>query len=472
MGIKTIASRSRRLDQSGLKIGSKWALTLFLVLLIYDGAIRKWLLLDFEQIVFVAKDALLLAAFSFYFMDRKPSPPAEFLPAGRMLFACYVVWVALETFNPNLPNLLVGMWGLKAHLLYASLIVLVPLAFQRLDEVFRVLEKVYAWAVIPVVSIAFLQLAAPADNPINQHVRGGIEGIAYFGSASLVRVTGTFSYISGMAAFVQVTVLLGIALLLCGARSKLFLVGLAFALMALPVTGSRGVVVVVMAGASVLLLAAVASRAITIKHGFLAAGVLALLTLISLNTQDAAWEAFVQRVEFREDRNRAITAFTNAFDYFESAGITGFGTGSANLGAPSLAKDAAAFSWLPFGSGFEEESGRVVIELGVVGWLISLAMRAAFLYWAVSLALRGATVSIRAASVLALPIVALGLHQGNGVFAVPLAASYYWFCIAILAMAQYENRPALVKRLAPHSIGSSKAAPLLSAEIKSPAEGS
>lgn len=432
------------MSESAKKTGLKSILLLFLLLLIYDGAIRKWLLPNIEQVIFIAKDALLLAAFFCSFKLRKRSVPAEFLPEGRMFFVAYAVWVTLEVGNPNLPNMLVAIWGAKAHLLYASLIVLVPLAFQRLDDVFRMLERAYASAVIPVVSIALIQLAAPASSFINQQVRGGIEGIAYFGDAGLVRVTGTFSYISGMTAFVQTSTLIGIALFLSGARSKLFLIGLAFALIAVPATGSRAVIVVLIVGAAILLLAALASRFISGKYALLVGCMLALLSAISLNSQDAAWEALAQRAEGAHgDQNRAITAFTNAFDYFESAGIAGFGAGSANLGAPSLAKDVKAYSWLPYGYTFEEESGRIVIELGVIGWSISLAMRAVFLYWALSLALTGATVSTRVAGVFALPIVALGLHQGNGVFAVPLAAAYYWFCIAILAMAQYESRIAL-----------------------------
>jgi hypothetical protein len=162
---------------------------------------------------------------------------------------------------------------------------------------------------------------------------------------------------------------------------------------------------------------------------------------VSIYSQDAAWLALAERAErAQSDQSRTISAFANAFEYFQSAGSFGFGAGSATFGAPGLAKDKEPFSWLPFGHAFEEESGRIVIELGVVGWVISLTMRAVFAVWAGLLALRGASPGVRMAAVLALPMMAMGLYQGNGVFAPPVAGAFYWLCIAILAMAQAEHQ--------------------------------
>jgi len=420
------------------------ALGAFLLLLLYDGAIRKWLLPGMEQIVFITKDALLLAALLHAALGRRHKTPAMMQPVARMLFTLYAVWAVLEMGNPALPNLLVAIWGLKSHLLYASLVVLLPLAFRSLDEIFQVLAKIYPWAVIPVCSLAFAQLAAPPDSFINQQVKGGTEGTAYFGEASLVRVTGTFSYISGMAAFVEVATLLGIGLFMLGVRSRLFLAALGFALAALPATGSRAVVAVVLLGSAIQLLSSFAARLIGLLSALRVAAALAILVAISLSTQDAAWEAFAQRLEgSRQDESRAATAFTNAFVFLDVAGATGFGTGSANLGAPALAKDMTPFSWLPGGGfGFEEESGRLVLELGLFGWMLSLGLRATLLLWAAALLMGGRTRAARTAAMLALPVMALAVHQGSGVFGASFTPVYYWFCVALLAMAEREHRQA------------------------------
>ena len=435
-------------ERSAPSIRIRWGLGLFLLLLIYDGALRKWLVPGAEQILFIAKDALLLALLLYVALGHRRKGPAVMQPTVRLLFMLYAVWVVLEVANLALPNLLVGLWGLKSHLLYASLILLLPLAFQRLDDVLQLLVKIYPWVVIPVCVLAFAQLAAPADSFINQQVRGGIEGIAYFGDAGLVRVTGTFSYITGMAVFVQVTTLLGAALFLGGARSRLFLVGLGFALAAVPATGSRGVVAVVMVGTVILLLSALVSRLIGLRTALRMGVVLAILMTISLFAQDTAWEAFAQRAESsRGDENRAFTAITNAFSHFDTAGFLGFGSGAANAGAAALANGVPPFSWFPAGTTFEEESGRLMLELGLLGWGLSMFMRLALLFWAGTLAMKGRTRTVRVAAVLALPIMALAVQQGTGVFAPPFLAVYYWFCVALLAMAEYEHRLALSGRV-------------------------
>lgn len=422
-------------------------LGLFLFLLIYDGALRKWLLPGAEQILFIAKDALLLGLLVYALLNRPRQINAAMLGAAGALFGLYATWVFLAAGNLNLPSVLVSVWGLKAHLLYASLILLLPLAFNDLDALFRWLVKAYPWLVAPVCAVALVQLASPPDSFINQSLKGEMEGTAYFGEEGLVRVTGTFSYISGMGAFVQASTLLGMGLFLGGARSRVFLIGLGFALATLPATGSRAVLVVAATSAVIMLASAIASRLIGMRMAVRVVVVLTALVAISLQTQDDAWVALQQRAEqSRYDEGRIFTAFTNAFDFLDVAGPFGFGTGSANLGSPALVKDREPFSWLPVGNRFEEESGRIVLELGMIGWLLSLAMRVAFFLWAVKLALKGRTRVVRLAAVLALPVMALGMYVGNGVFAPPVGATYYWFCVALLAMAQYENRQAAAQR--------------------------
>lgn len=192
------------------------------------------------------------------------------------------------------------------------------------------------------------------------------------------------------------------------------------------------------------MLASAGANGLAGRRTFLRAlGLVLVLAVLSLTMQDVAWDAFSQRVmNSREDENRALTAFTNAFEYFDVAGLTGFGTGAANLGSVGIVGEELAFSWLPFGLGFEEESGRIVLELGSVGWAISLAMRISLLLWSLQLSFGTRQHHSRAIGLLALPLMALGVHQGNGVFAAPVFSAYYWFCVALMAMARHESRAA------------------------------
>lgn len=414
-------------------------LTLFLFLLLYDGALRKWGLPGSEQILFILKDIAIFILLVYVVSRNQLHRNYQFHSGVSVLIMLYATWALLQTANANLPNIAVALWGLKSHLLYASLIFLIPVAFRSLVELKLYLEYYYPFIVIPICALGIFQIASPADSTINLSIAGDTEATAYFGDAGLVRITGTFSYLSGMAAFVQAMCVVGMALYIGGSRSKWFLFGWALALASLPSTGSRGVLVVVIASMFLMILIAMVLRLTTIAA---LAGVVvtaAALLAISLVFQDDVWAASMQRA-FGDagDEARTLTAFTNAFSHFDVAGFTGFGTGAANLGAPALVSNLRPFSWLPVGNQFEEESGRIVLELGIVGWIFSSAFRTALLVWVIWLLRPYASESGRWAVALAFPTIAYSFWVGNGVFAPPLTNAVFWFCVSLLGMAHYE----------------------------------
>ncbi|MDJ0739244.1 MAG: hypothetical protein QNJ91_05980 [Gammaproteobacteria bacterium] len=430
----------------------RFALGAFLLLVLYDGALRKWALPDLERLVFIAKDLLLAAALVYAIALFKSQVRFTMRPGVAVVLLVYAVWVVLQAANLNLPSLALGVWGVKAHLLYAALLVLLPLAFADLKSLYRWLAGVYPWLVVPVCVLAMAQLAAPADSFINQQVRGGLDRISYFGDAGLVRVSGTFSYITGMAVFVQSAVILGFGLALGGARRGAFLAGFGAALAVMPSTGSRSVILIAAVSVLLMLWFAISARLVTRAVGLRLVVVILLLGVASLFLQDAGWRALHERtlsvVQQTNDLERLVTTFTNAFGFFDVAGLFGFGSGATSYGAVALVPGTAPFAWLPAGIYFEEESGRIVLELGALGWAISLALRFALLLWAIDLALGGATREVRFAAVLALPVMALGVYKGTGVFAPPVGAVFYWFCVAMLMMAEREQL-SLARRLAP-----------------------
>src|SRR5687767_1812518 len=87
------------------------AVQLALVVLVLEGAIRKWLLPGAQDLIYFAKDALLLAAYAGFWAERgrrgrawKPREPFLF---GVLTLA--MLFGLLQVFNPELPNLLVGL---------------------------------------------------------------------------------------------------------------------------------------------------------------------------------------------------------------------------------------------------------------------------------------------------------------------------------------------------------------------------
>lgn len=315
-----------------------------------------------------------------------------------------------------------------------------PLAVARLRDLLHVLVKLYPLIAIPVCVIAIAQVFAPIDSILNRQIYDNPEMIAIFGEANLIRVSGTFSYITGMASFQIVLAFFGIGLYLAGARSILFLIALAIVSASFPVTGSRGVIVTVAAGSFIMIMASFSVGLMSARTALSGLAIGIALGLVSLFVTDTAWQALLERTAATtyDNKDRLITTFANGFDFIKIAGIAGFGSGAANFGAPALAPDVPPFSWLP-DVGFEEESGRIVLELGWFGAILSFVMRIVLLGWAVVLLFKRTSREVRFAAVIALPFMAFGVYKGHGAFAATYLATAYWFCVAMLAMAQAES---------------------------------
>src|SRR5262245_50383430 len=105
----------------GLLAIKYWQSALFgaFVLVVFEGALRKWAFPWAQAQIYFVKDAILLAAYLGFILDRRKNLPA-LKGTGwikPVLLAC-VVWGCIEVFNPNSPSILVGLIGLKAYFLY------------------------------------------------------------------------------------------------------------------------------------------------------------------------------------------------------------------------------------------------------------------------------------------------------------------------------------------------------------------
>src|SRR5205807_233899 len=143
-----------------------------------------------------------------------------------------------------LPNLAIGLFGLKAYLVYAPLLYLVPYAFREPAELRRFLMTFVFLAFVP-LTLGILQFWAPPDSVLNRYAweEELTEGIAVFGGSGKPRITGTFSFISGHTVYLTLIVLIGVALMGVerGRRQRLTIGAvLALAVANLFMTGSRG----------------------------------------------------------------------------------------------------------------------------------------------------------------------------------------------------------------------------------------
>ncbi len=230
------------------------AVQVAMVVLVLEGAVRKWLFVQAQDIIYFGKDVLLLAAYGGFFAHRRRlrdrwMPPAPALYATLFFAALYGL---LEVFNPRLPNFFVGLIGFKSYFLYVPLLFVVPAVFPTDAALARGLRR-FLLLSIPVGLLAVAQFFSPADSILNTYARPTYDPISAvtFGSSSYVRVTGTFSFISGYSAYLTAIVMLALAALATTRwrfRGNLAVyLALGLAILGMLMTGSRGPVVIIAA---------------------------------------------------------------------------------------------------------------------------------------------------------------------------------------------------------------------------------
>jgi hypothetical protein len=358
-------------------------LGLFFLLLLVDGALRKWVFPSHANEVFFAKDGvLILVIFIFTFQYRFRLPVAAQRTALPSLLLAYAVWVALEAFNPAVPTVGVALLGIKSHLLYLALMVLAPAALdESRSRIERLAVAYLVLVVIPISALGIYQYFSPVVSWVNRYVgtEKGME-IATAGSGGHARVTGSFSYISGMVTFAVFNISLAGGLILAGLKrgGVVLWVGavlLSLTLVVAPMTGSRGAIYVPAITLTLLSFQAARQGRLNVRVvGLLLFGV--ALGSFALGTRAASgWTSFSERAKGATDVPARIRdVFAGPVHRVEEGGLLGFGVGTAHQAAPRLVPGRRAFEWLPSRE-IEEENGRVALEIGAVGLVLYLLIK-------------------------------------------------------------------------------------------------
>jgi len=406
---------------------------LFLALVLADGAVRKWLLPEFEQLVYIAKDVLLLGMLTWYGMSRGLRLPAGLSGSTlATLLSLYIAVAALQAFNPALPSLALGVLGLKAHVLYIALMLLVPAAFRDVDDLARTLR----YALVPmilVLALGAVQFYLPPDHPLNRYARGS-QDIATFGLVGSVRVTSTFSYVSGMTVFVFFAFCLGLALLAAGRwrlrENKLACACIVAAVVVAPMTGARWFYYMVTLCLPVFLYGMIRSEMLQTKYAIRLV-VLSFLTATAISFWSlSALESLQHRRESTGDAPARVEGLLlDPAKFSLEAGVLGFGSGATHQAALALVPGGHDFSWLPTAA-FENEPGRIMLELGIVGFVVAFALRIYLCRLAWLAMVRGGTRNERTLAVAAL--IFFIAHVPSPIVFNVTGGALYWLFAGIL----------------------------------------
>jgi hypothetical protein len=268
---------------------------------------------------------------------------------------------------------------------------MLPTLFESEEELYKYLRS-YLLLTIPVCLLGIAQFYSPASSPINTYAPGVIKNVATFGNENSVRVTGTFSFISGFSLYLIVCFGLLLPLILRKQSWKwrwIFIIELLLVSVNLLMTGSRtsGLSAsLFLVGYLALLGLKLPTRTLNLlRKFFVPAIVVAIAAYIWFRP---ALEAYWYRSSKTHDVSyRVVSGFVEPFDFMKYKQLDGYGTGATHQGSAML----RSVLNLPPGEVIsvyhEAEMGRIALELGPIGFLfwyglrVSLAMALLRNFW-------------------------------------------------------------------------------------------
>jgi hypothetical protein len=265
-----------------------------------------------------------------------------------------------------------------------------------------------------------------------------------FGSSSYVRVTGTFSFITGFTSYLQANAIL-LLCLLGQARWKLRgqllqHAALGITLLSIFMSGSRGpLIFLVLLFPLYWWLAVVREGGSGATFGRLLVGLILLTCFLAVFGTEALGAFYGRAASGGEGMQGRLTyPVTVVLDLLPRVGLLGYGIGSTHQTAMAVTKGIPPYSWLQ-GLVVEAETGRVLIELGGIGFLFVYFIRLYMPFFALTKARRLRTRFHRALATAGF-LFYVSQILGMVVFDVT-AGVYFWFFGGLLMAAMNLDRP-------------------------------
>jgi len=172
---------------------TKWAIWLYIILLFFEGALRKWVFPGWSQPLLIVRDPVLLLIYGLALMSGIV-PRTKF-----MIFLSALALASLcGSYLAGQNNLWVTLFGLRSNYLHVPLIWVMAGALKRKD-----VEQIGSFiliVVIPMIVLMVMQFRSPIGSWINRGVGDDDLGQIY-GAAGHIRPPGLFTFITGPMVF-------------------------------------------------------------------------------------------------------------------------------------------------------------------------------------------------------------------------------------------------------------------------------
>ncbi len=356
-----------------LKVGV-W---LYFLLLIFEGALRKWFLPALSTPLLIVRDPIALWVV-ITALNRKIIR-LDFYNLSILIISIIAFFTAVTIGHGNIP---VAVFGVRILIVHFPFMFAIGKIFNHEDV--EKLGKATLWISLPMVVLTGLQFYSPQSAWVNRGVGGDESGAGFQGALGFFRPPGTFSFTNGNALFFAFTsVFIFYFLLQPNKINKTLLICSGIALIAsVPISISRTLIFSITVSAIFMLLALSRKPEYTGRVIFGIIGVFVLFSLISqFSFFQTATDAFTDRFTSANktegglqgvflDRYMGgmIGAISNSYQIpFFGLGI-GMGT---NVGSQIL---TGKLNFLIS----EGEWGRLIGEMGLLMGLLMIMIRLIF----------------------------------------------------------------------------------------------
>lgn len=181
-------------ESKSLEVHIKKCIWIYFWLIIFEGALRKWVLPGLAEPLLVIRDPLAIWIIYRSILGSLWQPNR------------YVVWMlAISMISLGISlilghgNIVVAIYGLRILIIHFPLLFIIGRIFNK-DDVLR-LGKVVLWLTIGMTILVGVQFYSPQSAWVNIGVGGDIRGSGFSGAAGFYRVPGTFSFTNGLSLF-------------------------------------------------------------------------------------------------------------------------------------------------------------------------------------------------------------------------------------------------------------------------------
>ncbi len=349
-----------------------WA---YFLLLIFEGALRKWILPELSAPLLLVRDPIGLLIIWQAFREGK-WPEKWSIVVGFLSIGLLAVCVTQLVIGNN--PWFAAAYGLRSYLLPFPVALIMGENLDRED--LRKFGLATLWILLPITLLEIAQYIAPASSFLNKGASEGAEQITYVGSR--VRASATFSFVTGPIGYCP----LAAAFIFYGfvndkLGKKWLLLTAAFALViSIPVIGSRSVVFElagVVACAAIAALCGVSQLFNSVRIAVPLLAVSFLVTLLPLFSEASVnlHLRFAQAARSEGSLTHLVEQRTvgSDLDFLEQTDFLSnpFGLGMGQ-GAAAIAKLMNSSVLFPTGEG---ELERTINELGPFPGLIFMSFR-------------------------------------------------------------------------------------------------